>query len=433
MIQDPFGIFLALAAAVFLAVWLEGRYRFFRAMSAGLMCLVFGMVLSNSGLLPGDAEAYYQLGNIWVNAAIVLVLLNVDLRTVRDAGKTMLGAFGLGALGTMLGTTLATLLLAGAIGPEAWKLTGQFTGTYIGGGANFYALASAFGTDPNIMSGAVAADVIVTGCWLATCLIIPALLYGGKGLDPVRRGDAPMTLEQRLKESGESLRMMDFFGLSAITLGAMVAARLAEAVVPAIPAVLWLTTIALVLGHTPPVRKLRGAPVLGNSLLYLFLAGNGAQSLVSEMLAAGPALFLFALITVATHGLVIFGVGRLLKLRRGHPGGGLPGQHRRRRLGGGDRLRPRLRGQAAPRDRGRACRLRGRELPRVRDGNAGAHAARGMRGPGTPASPPGGGLQTGTAARSAARSHIANREEARGRLGTPTSGRHRAGARNQRR
>lgn len=154
MIQDPFGIFLALAAAVFLAVWLERHYRFFRTMSAALMCLVFGMILSNSGLLPGDAEAYYQLGNIWVNAAIVLVLLNVDLRTVLDAGKTMLGAFGLGALGTMLGTTLSFLLLSEAVGPEAWKLTGQFTGTYIGGGANFYALASAFGTDPNIMSGA---------------------------------------------------------------------------------------------------------------------------------------------------------------------------------------------------------------------------------------------------------------------------------------
>ena len=317
MIQDPFGIFLALAAAVFLAVWLEGRYRFFRSMSAGLMCLVFGMVLSNSGLLPGDAEAYYQLGNIWVNAAIVLVLLNVDLRTIRDAGKSMLGAFGLGALGTMLGTLVAFFLLSGSVGGEAWKLTGQFTGTYIGGGANFYALASAFGTDPNVMSAAVAADVIVTVAWLATCLIVPALLYGGKELDPVRPGDAPMTLEQRLKESGESLRMMDFFGLAAITLGAMVAARLAEAAVPAVPAVLWLTTIALVLGHTAPVRKLRGAPVLGNSLLYLFLAGNGAQSLVSEMLAAGPALFLFALTTVAIHGLVIFGVGRLLKFDAG--------------------------------------------------------------------------------------------------------------------
>ncbi|MDE2882039.1 MAG: DUF819 family protein, partial [Acidobacteriota bacterium] len=146
MIQDPFGVFLALAGAVFLAVWLEGRYRFFRAMSAGLMCLVFGIILSNSGLLPGDAEAYYQLGNIWVNAAIVLVLLNVDLRTLLAAGKPMLGAFGIGAAGTMLGTAIATFLLAGAIGPETWKLTGQFTGTYIGGGANFYALAGAFGT-----------------------------------------------------------------------------------------------------------------------------------------------------------------------------------------------------------------------------------------------------------------------------------------------
>ena len=317
MIQDPFGVFLALAGAVFLAVWLEGRYRFFRAMSAGLMCLVFGMILSNSGLLPGDAEAYYQLGNIWVNAAIVLVLLNVDLRTLLAAGKPMLGAFGIGAVGTMLGTAIATFLLAGAIGPETWKLTGQFTGTYIGGGANFYALAGAFGTDPNIMSGAVAADVIVTACWLATCLVIPALLYGGKGLDPVRKGDAPLTLEQRLKESGESLRMMDFFGLSAITLGAMVAAQLLAAAVPVVPAVLWLTTIALVLGHTPPVRKLRGAPVLGNSLLYLFLAGNGAQSLVSEMLAYGPSLFFYALITVGTHGLVIFGIGRLLRLDAG--------------------------------------------------------------------------------------------------------------------
>lgn len=317
MIQDPFGVFLALAGAVFLAVWLEGRYRFFRAMSAGLMCLVFGMILSNSGLLPGDAAAYYQLGNIWVNAAIVLVLLNVDLRTLLAAGKPMLGAFGIGAAGTMLGTAVATFLLAGAIGPETWKLTGQFTGTYIGGGANFYALASAFGTDPNIMSGAVAADVIVTACWLATCLVIPALLYGGKGLDPVRKGDAPLTLEQRLKESGESLRMMDFFGLSAITLGAMVAARLLAAAVPVVPAVLWLTTIALVLGHTPPVRKLRGAPVLGNSLLYLFLAGNGAQSLVSEMLAYGPSLFFYALITVGIHGLVIFGIGRLLRFDAG--------------------------------------------------------------------------------------------------------------------
>jgi len=312
VIQDPFGVFLTLAAAVFFAVWFESRFRFFRAMSAGLMCLVFGMILSNSGLLPGDAEAYFQLGNIWVNAAIVLVLLNVDLGAIRAAGKAMLGAFGLGALGTMAGTFLAFLLLSGSVGSEAWKITGQFTGTYIGGGANFYALASAFETDPSVMSGAVAADVIVTVLWLAICLVVP-VLFGGERRDPLAPDSGPMTLEKRLKESGESLRMVDFFGLAALTLGAMSAARLLGEAIPLIPSVLWLTTLALILGQLAPVRKLRGAPVLGNSLLYLFLAGNGAQSLVSEMLAAGPALFLFALITVAIHGIVIFGAGRLLR------------------------------------------------------------------------------------------------------------------------
>lgn len=317
MIADPFGIFLALAASVFLAVWLERNYRFFRSLSAGLLCLLFGMVLSNTGILVGEAESYEQISNIWINAAIVLVLLNVDLRAVLKAGRAMLTAFGLGALGTMLGTFLATVLLADALGPEAWKLTGQFTGTYIGGSANFYALAAAFETDPNLMSGALAADVIVTSIWLAACIAIPALLRGGRALDPNRPREGPLTLEERLNESGESLRMLDFFGLAAITLGTMVAARLIAAAWPVVPSVLWLTTITLILGHVGPVRKLRGAPVLGNSLLYLFLAANGARSLVSEMFAAGAVLFWFAALIVAVHGLVIFGVGRLLRIDAG--------------------------------------------------------------------------------------------------------------------
>ena len=317
MIRDPFGIFLALAASVFLAVWLERNYRFFRSLSAGLLCLVFGMVLSNTGLLVGESETYRQISDIWINAAIVLVLLNVDLRAVLGAGKAMLAAFGLGVLGTMLGTFLATLLLAEPLGPEFWKLTGQFTGTYIGGSANFYALAGAFDTDPNLMSGALAADVIVTSVWLAACIAIPALLYGGRDPGPLRSREGPPTLEAQLNESGASLRMLDFFGLASITLGTMLAARLVAEVVPGVPSVLWLTTITLLLGHAGAVRKLRGAPVLGNSLLYLFLAANGARSLISEMFAAGATLFLFASIAVAVHGAVIFGAGRLFRLDAG--------------------------------------------------------------------------------------------------------------------
>jgi uncharacterized membrane protein len=54
--------------------------------------------------------------------------------------------------------------------------------------------------------------------------------------------------------------------------------------------------------------------LFGNYLILLFLAGNGAQSVVANIVAVGPAVFYFALITVAFHGAVIFGLGMLLRI-----------------------------------------------------------------------------------------------------------------------
>ena len=54
----------------------------------------------------------------------------------------------------------------------------------------------------------------------------------------------------------------------------------------------------------------------GNYLLHLFLAANGAQSVIANIFRIGPVIFYFAAATVAVHGLMIFGAGRLLR----HPG-----------------------------------------------------------------------------------------------------------------
>ena len=57
--------------------------------------------------------------------------------------------------------------------------------------------------------------------------------------------------------------------------------------------------------------------VLGNYLVLLFLASNGAQSVVANIVRVGPSVFYFACVTVACHGLVLFGFGRLLKMDLG--------------------------------------------------------------------------------------------------------------------
>ncbi|MCA9736194.1 MAG: DUF819 family protein [Gemmatimonadota bacterium] len=320
MISSPLAVLFVLATVVLTAVWLEARYRTFRSLGAALVSILLAMLLSNLGLIPGTSPAYDFLAGPAVSAGIVLILLAVDLRTVVQAGPRMLGAFAVGAVGTAAGAVTAALLLAGAIGPETWKLAGQYTATYTGGGANFAAVGAALETSGELFAAGIAADVIVTAIWMATCLAVPVLWGRGRGgavpgleeqtQEPVGSADA---LDRRLYATVGTVALKDIGGLMVVVLGTLWVAELLAARTP-LPGVLWLTTIALLLAQVPHVKALRGAAVFGNYLVLWFLASNGASSVIANIVAVGPPIFYFALVTVGIHGLVIFVGGRLVGL-----------------------------------------------------------------------------------------------------------------------
>jgi uncharacterized membrane protein len=91
------------------------------------------------------------------------------------------------------------------------------------------------------------------------------------------------------------------------------ARRLGE-VVPGIPEVLWLTTIALVLAQLPAIRKLRGAQVASYFALHLFFVVLGASSVIAEVFQAGISIFGFMIGIIAVHALFAYGVGWLARL-----------------------------------------------------------------------------------------------------------------------
>jgi uncharacterized membrane protein len=226
----------------------------------------------------------------------------------------------LGAVGSAAGATIASFLLFRQVGPETWKLAGQYTGTYVGGGMNFAALARAFDTSSNLFTAAVAADVILTAIWMVICLLVPVLLGRKKQVaeTPMKTADTvaekPMTLEKALYESGRAMTLAGTAALAAIAIGALWLSQVLASLFPILPQVLWLTSLALLAAQIRPLRTLPGSAMLGNFFLLLFLAGNGAQSVVANIVRVGPAIFYFACITVAVHGLVIFGLGRLVRL-----------------------------------------------------------------------------------------------------------------------
>jgi len=351
MITDPTAVFFLLAGCVAIALLLEARTKIFGALGSALLGILGGMLLSNLGIIPGTSPAYEFLGGPAVNAGIVLILLTVDVRSVAKAGPRMLAAFTLGGIGAAIGASTAAFLLVDAIGDETWKLAGQYTATYTGGGVNFAAVGSALDTSGELFAAGIAADVTMTAIWMATCLTVPVVFAAGSRKGRLSRagleGDVPIypgsviakghegvgesgsaglapdreqlqdegpSLHQMLYSSVGAIELQDLALMAVIVFGTLWGSDWLGGVLAPLPSVLFLTTIALVLAQIPRVRALHGAGVIGNYLVLLFLASNGAASVLANIVVIGPPIVYFAAITVGVHGLVIFGVGRAVDL-----------------------------------------------------------------------------------------------------------------------
>lgn len=316
MIQDPLTVFLVLVAVVFVAIRLEEKVKVARMLGSVLLAIMLAAILANTGVLPQSSTTYDMLGGLGANLGIALILLGVNLRTVLSAGPKMLAAFGLGAVGTVMGAILGSLMLHNQLGDETWKLAGQYTGTYIGGGVNMVAVGRGLETSSDVFSAAIAADNVTTAVWMVVCFGLPGIIgnwYAGS------TGSANVGITDReeahsFTNSVTAVPIKDVAALVFLAVGAVWFSSVISDWVPYVPQVLWLTTIVLILAQLGPVRSLSGGPMWGNYILQVFLASIGAQSIISEIVRVGPAILYFTLIVVGVHGLLTFGVGRLAKL-----------------------------------------------------------------------------------------------------------------------
>ena len=350
MIRDP----LALTALIALTTWaafaLERRVPAAGTLGASLLALILGALLSNTGVVPATSPVYDLIAGPGTMLAIAWLLLAVNVGDLKTAGPRMLGAFGLALAGTALGAFVGALVFADFLGENTWRLAGTLTGTYSGGSLNFVAVGTGVGLPAQLFAGATAADALTTGLWLGACLLLPIWLArfypavpdaATRPLGP--RGDATeggggepreSTRDERLARHPffrtAALSTLDLAILAAVGLVLLAAAEAtatglagwAEAgAIPgwvgSIPAVLWLTTFALIAGHTPGLARRAGALQLGNLALHFFFVVIGIWSRVSEIVAVGVEVFLYTLLVVGVHGVVVYGVGRLVRMDPG--------------------------------------------------------------------------------------------------------------------
>ena len=333
MLEDPIYIATILAILTFTADWLALNTAL-RRVGSTLIVIVLGAVSSNSGVIPAASGTplYGYIFEYLAPLAIFWLLLQVNLRQILRAGAPMLLAFTLGTVGTVCGVVAGMALAGGADAFEEHygPLAGMFAGTYIGGGINFNAIALEYGVvkTGGTYAGAVAVDNIVTALWMVLCLAAPQALAhlwpaGGRSVASTTTAspDADSTPSSHRSDDAQligpgALGLLFALGLGALIVRDTIVAMAADAGV-AVPGMLVLTAIAIVLAQLPPIERIRGAHTLGMFGVNVFLAVIGALCSVAALTSLGGLgvrLAILAGTTVVVHGVIVFGIGRLLRL-----------------------------------------------------------------------------------------------------------------------
>ena len=308
-------IAVVVAGAAF-AFWAEGQ-RWGRHASGPVWAIMFGIVLSNFGLVPAAAPVFSLVSDILVPAAIPLLLFKANLGRIFSESGPMLIAFFIGVAGAIAGVLIGYAVLP--LGDCEAQLAGVFTATYTGGSMNFVAVAKAVGFDNSSQyAAAMAADNLVGTPYLLVLVLIPAIAWVRRSFPSatIDEAEAAGAVEHAGVEHG-SMNLLHMSGGLALSLGICLAGYAAAATLGIERyGILFITAFAVLAANlfSSRLARLEGDFALGTFFMYLFFVTIGASA--NLLALAGDALVLvpFAIIIVAVHLLVLMAGTKLLNI-----------------------------------------------------------------------------------------------------------------------
>lgn len=317
--QDPIYISGMLCMFVVLAVWLT-KFKGWKTIGTPILVILIAAIAANFGFIPTATNGNPVYTGVFLYLApmgIFIALLEVDLKSLKKAGGPILFMFGIGGLGTIIGVLVAWFLVkpAADIGSMANAVAGMYTGTYIGGSINFNAIALSYQVNQSadLFAATTVVDNLIGTPWIIITLILPKYL---QSIFP-RKKLLPLDIEVQKIKTEESISIPGLATIFGLAFLAMAFSKLIFQFFPQIPEILTLTTLALILAQIPFIKNLSGTHTIGFFLILLFLATIGTLCDLGTLSGLGDlagTLILFVTVIILIHGMVIFGVGALLKI-----------------------------------------------------------------------------------------------------------------------
>ena len=350
--DDTWGLLGVMCVSVALSIYLEQKYKWAAKISGSIIALLLAMVMANIGIIPISSVLYDDI--VWgviVPMGIPLLLLQCNLKKIwREAGK-MLSIFLIGAVGTTVGAFLAYHALRGAYvatGGEARDLAAvasMMTGSYIGGGVNFSAMAMQHGMKgTTVAAAATVADNLLMALYFFVLIAFAGMRFfrakfTHPHIDEVERGadlNAARTQAaafwNRKDISLKDVAMNIAFAVVVVWVSNLVAGIFSpfasEGVVTTFQEGLldfvgkflgsqyvWITTISVIVAtfFSDTAEKMHGSQEIGTYLIYLFLFVIGVPANIYTVLTEAPLFLVLTFLMVVVNMLFCFIGAKVLK------------------------------------------------------------------------------------------------------------------------
>lgn len=335
--ENTWALWAILTGIAALSIWLEQNYKWASKVTGAIIGLVCAMVLANLKIIPTDAPTYDNVWGYVVPLALPMLLYNANIKKIwKDSGRVV-AIFLLSSVGTMLGAIIATLLLKNHI-PQLYKMAGMMTGSYIGGGVNFVAMADNFTTPKELISALVVADNLNMALYFFVLIAIPSIPFFKK----YYKHPYVDQIEQFGEDEEAKTRAASYWGKKDISLKDIalvvssafiivaVSSQIAGFLGSKIPTgnffynllngllgnkYLIITTITMLLATYLPnfFGNMNGAQEIGTFLIYIFFVVIGVPASLPLIITKSPLLLVFCAIIVIINMIISLLFGKVFK------------------------------------------------------------------------------------------------------------------------
>ena len=345
--DNTWGLLGMMCITVALSIWLEQTYNWASKVSGAIIALIIAMFAANIGIIPVNSPLYDDI--VWgviVPMGIPLLLLQCNLDKIGKLTGKMLVVFVMGAAGTTIGALIAFNVLKGAFvanGGNISDLAGvasMMTGSYIGGGVNFAAMADAQGLKgTDVAAAATVADNLLMAAYFFVLIFISGMKwfrnkFSHPHIDAVESGNNTEKTQAAAFWNRKEISLKDIaFNIAyavAVVWASNIIAGVFTGMVPAEGRTVmqdfvakffgsqyvWITTISVIVATfftKQIVSKMNGSQEIGTYLIYLFLFVIGVPANIMTVVEKSPLFLVLCFIMVCVNMLFCFIGAKLCK------------------------------------------------------------------------------------------------------------------------